>query len=61
MSENSKKIIIHIDEVDEEKLIGIELKNITNEEAISVLNRCQNKLIKNSEYSVEVLSKKTQN
>jgi hypothetical protein len=45
----SKKIMIHIKEIDEKKLIGLDIKDFTKEEVIVVLNICLNKILNDCE------------
>ena len=52
----SKKIIISISEVDDMKLVGLELKEITKEEAIAVLNRCLNRLLNDHCMRVDIIN-----
>ena len=54
----SKKIIIHVTETDNHKLIGLELNGITKDEAVVILNRCLNKILHEYEFQAEILTNK---
>jgi hypothetical protein len=41
----SKQLIIHIKEIQNQKIIGFELKDFTKDEAIIILNRCLFRLL----------------
>ena len=41
----SKKLIIHVQDIDNQKLVGFELEGITKDEAIVILNRCLFRLL----------------
>lgn len=51
---SSKKLIIHIQEIDNQKLIGFELKDITKDEAIVIFNRCLNRLLYDYDTDIKI-------
>jgi hypothetical protein len=54
----SKKLIIYVTETDNHKLVGIELNDISKDEAVVILNRCLNKLLHEYEFQAEILTNK---
>ena len=55
---SSKKLTIYIREINGQKLVGFELKEITKDEAIVILNRCLHRLIHDYDCAIDVVDGK---
>lgn len=53
----SKRIIISINEVDDMKLVGLRLEEVTKEDAIVIFNRCINQLLSSYDMKVDVIER----
>ncbi|MBW2975199.1 hypothetical protein KY366_05770 [Candidatus Woesearchaeota archaeon] len=49
-----KQLTIHIKEIEDQKVIGFELKDITKDEAIVIFNRCLFRLLNGYDDYVDV-------